>query len=150
METDASDEPEEKYNPANDDDDPIVQGIPVYLNKSVSCYLFQYPVRPSSLTYDTCQVTRAKFKPNNQQVQLELKLNTHSENYDKSKGEQIALNTDGCNSAAGADKYFQSNVMDKQVLTGTRVSDIGRYAVARLVDRELHLNQVKDYKYRIV
>ena len=96
-------------------------------------------------------MTRAKFKPNNQQVQLELKLNTASENYDKSKGEQIALNTDGCNSAAaGADKYFQSNVMDKQVLTGTRVSDIGRYAVARLVDRELHLNQVKDYKYRIL
>ena len=35
MEIDTSDEAEEKYNPADDDDDPIVQEIPVYLNKSV-------------------------------------------------------------------------------------------------------------------
>ena len=61
----------------------------------MNCYMFQYPVKPTSMTYDDSVVVKARFRANNQQVQLEVRLNTQSENYDRSKGEQIALNTDG-------------------------------------------------------
>lgn len=130
--------------PNNDeDDDPVVEEIPVYLSKSVNCYLFQYPVRPATLSYDNSQVTRARFRPSNKQVQLEIKLNTNSENYDQSKGEQIAINTDGCGSSS--EKYFKSNRMDKQVLVGQSGGcGSGRYSVAKLTeDRQLHLTEIQ-------
>jgi len=125
------------------DPDPVVHEIPVFLSRGVNCYLFQYPVRPASMPYDNTEVVRAKFRPNNQQVELELKLNTANANYDRSKGEQIALNTDGCQ-PGGPDRTFHSTVMDKQVLSGAAaVTDSGRYAVGILDNNELHLTEVK-------
>ena len=124
------------------DPDPVVRDIPVFLSKAGSCYLYQYPVRPAHLTYDGSEVTRARFRPLNRQAQLELAINTKSDNYDESKGEQIALNTDGA--SGGSNKYFQSSKMDKQLLTGTSpVATTGRYALAILDNDELHLTPVK-------
>jgi len=148
MEVDPSDDNDEKFNPniAQDDDDPVVDEIPVYLSKSLQCYLFQYPVRPESLSYDRSLVTKARFRPKNQQVQLEMRLDTNSDNYDRGKGEQFALNTDGCNAASSSDRYFKSNIMDKQTLMGSSVVSEGgggRYAVGRLQGKELHLTEVQ-------
>ena len=124
------------------DPDPVVTDIPVFLSKAGSCYLYQYPVRPGHMTYDGSHVMRARFRPVNQQAQLELAINTKGENYDESKGEQIALNTDGA--SAGSSKYFQSSKMDKQLLTGSSpVASTGRYALAILDNEELHLTPVK-------
>jgi len=125
------------------DEDPVVHEIPVYLSRGVNCYLFQYPVRPASMPYDKADVVRAKFRPTNQQVELELKLNTATSNYDQSKGEQIALNADG-RQPNPQDRTFHSSVMDKQVLSGSAaVTDSGRYAVGILDNNELHLTEVK-------
>ena len=144
------DPPEERDPEAcvKEEDDPIVKEVPVFLSKSVNCYMFQYPVRPASMTYDDSAVMKARFRPNNQQVQLEMRLNTQSENYDKSKGEQIALNTDGSGGNATEGNYFQSRMMDKQMLMGQSVETRGsqggsRYAVARMVNGKLHLTGVK-------
>merc|ERR1719244_185323 len=91
------------------------------------------------MPYDQAQVRRAKFRPVNQQVELEIGLDTSLPNYDRSKGEQIKLNVDGSGGSV-----FQSNVMDKQVLAGSAaVSDCNRYAVGILNDNELHLTAVK-------
>ena len=79
--------------------------------------MFQYPVKPTSMTYDDSVVVKAKFRANNQQVQLEVRLNTQSENYYRSKGEQIALNTDGAGAQRAWGAYFQS----RQVLMGQSV-----------------------------
>ena len=121
------DPPEERDPEAcvKEEDDPIVKEVPVFLSKSVNCYMFQYPVRPASMTYDDSAVMKARFRPNNQQVQLEMRLNTQSENYDKSKGEQIALNTDGSGGNATEGNYFQSRMMDKQMLMGQSVETMG-------------------------
>ena len=122
--------------------DPVVTDIPVFLSKAGNCYLYQYPVRPGHMTYDGSHVIKARFRPVNQQAQLELAINTKSENYDESKGEQIALNTDGA--AGGSNKYFQSSKMDKQLLTGSSpLASTGRYALAILDNEELHLTPVK-------
>ena len=124
------------------DPDPVVRDIPVFLSKAGSCYLYQYPVRPAHMTYDGSQVMRARFRPINRQAQLELAINTKSDNYDESKGEQIALNTDGA--SGGSNKYFQSSKMDKQLLTGSSpLGSTGRYALAILDNEELHLTPVK-------
>ena len=42
--------------------------------------------------YDNATVLKSAIKPENQDVQLELALNTFSINYDQFKGEQIAIN----------------------------------------------------------
>merc|ERR1719158_2462639 len=129
-----------------DDDDPVIHEIPVYLSKSIpKLYLFQYPVRPASMPYDEVEVSRARVKPVNKQVELELRMDTACANYSRSKGEQIALNVDGPPSAREErTRVFQSNVMDKQILAGSSaVEKTGRYAVGILNDNELHLTQLE-------
>jgi len=131
---------------AEEDDDPVIHEIPVYLSKSIpKLYLFQYPVRPAILPYDKVEVSRARVKPVNKQVELELRMDTASPNYSRSKGEQIALNVDGPPSGKEErTRAFQSNVMDKQILVGSSaVEKTGRYAVGILNDNELHLTQVE-------
>ena len=63
-----------------DESDPIVKEIPVFLSQTLAqnLLLFQYPVRPSNLPYDrtTTSVLDAKFKPEQQKVQLTLGINT--------------------------------------------------------------------------
>jgi len=131
---------------ASEDNDPVIHEIPVYLSKSIpKLYLFQYPVRPAILPYDNVEVSRARVKPINKQVELELRMDTASPNYSRSKGEQIALNVDGPPSVREErTRAFQSNVMDKQTLVGSSaVEKTGRYAVGILNDNELHLTQVE-------
>lgn len=129
-----------------DDDDPVIHEIPVYLSKGVpKLYLFQYPVRPAKMPYDEAEVSRARVKPVNKQVELELRVDTASANYSRSKGEQIALNVDGPPAVREErTRAFQSNVMDKQILVGSSaVEKTGRYAVGILNDNELHLTQLE-------
>ena len=50
------------------------------------------------------------------QIEMHLAMNTHNDNYDTSRGEQIALNVDGEQSrAAVPDRTFTSALMDTQV-----------------------------------
>ena len=64
---------------------------------------------------------------------MELVLDTRSPNYERSKGEQIAINVDGTGDQAAAN-YYTGDRMDKQVLTSVKsgLSDgrfVGRYSV---------------------
>ncbi|KAL7979199.1 hypothetical protein Chor_015223 [Crotalus horridus] len=113
---------------ANEEDDPIIQEIDVYLAKSLSekLYLFQYPIRPASMTYDEVTHLSAKIKPKQQKVELEMAIDTSNSNYCRSKGEQIALNVDG-------------TCTDE---TNTYSSNISRYAAAIYKRGELHLTQL--------
>jgi len=128
-----------------EEDDPVIHEIPVYLSKTIpKLYLFQYPVRPATMPYDEVEVTRSRVKPMNKQVELELKMDTACPNYSRSKGEQIALNVDGPPGREERTRAFQSNVMDKQTLIGSSAVDkTGRYAVGILNDNELHLTQLE-------
>lgn len=130
----------------DDETDPVIHEIPVFLAKTLAknLYLFQYPVRPASMSYDSVTVVESRVKPAQQRVELDIALNTDCINFDRSKSEQIALNVDG--SQAGklmkdaSELTFPSGRMDRQVLTSTRaVGDVGRYAVGILNDNELHV-----------
>ena len=50
---------------------------------------------------------------------MELVLDTRSPNYERSKGEQIAINVDGTGDK-DAGNYYTGDRMDKQVLTSVK------------------------------
>ncbi|XP_025032052.1 DNA-directed RNA polymerase III subunit RPC5 [Python bivittatus] len=125
---------------ANEEDDPIIQEIDVYLAKSLSekLYLFQYPIRPASMTYDDVTHLSAKIKPKQQKVELEMAIDTSNSNYCRSKGEQIALNVDG--TCTDETSTYSSKLMDKQTFCSSQTtSNISRYAAAIYKRGELHL-----------
>ncbi|XP_048350154.1 DNA-directed RNA polymerase III subunit RPC5 [Sphaerodactylus townsendi] len=125
---------------ANEEDDPIIQEIDVYLAKSLTekLYLFQYPIRPASMTYDNVTRLSAKIKPKQQKVELELAIDTLNPNYCRSKGEQIALNVDGA--CADETSTYSSKLMDKQTFCSSQTtSNVSRYAAAVYRKGEMHL-----------
>jgi len=130
-----------------DDDDPVVEEIPVYLSKNLceKLYVFQYPLRSVSAKTEDPRVVAARIKPKIQDVELEIEIPTSSKFYDRSKGEQISINSDGVDQHMNPDdqNFFKSAIMDKIVYTSTRAQlEPGRYAVAMLSQNELHLNPI--------
>ncbi|NXC17279.1 RPC5 polymerase, partial [Corythaeola cristata] len=125
---------------ANEEDDPIIQEIDVFLARSLleKLYLFQYPIRPSSMTYDDVTHLSAKIKPKQQKVELEMAIDTLNPNYCRSKGEQIALNVDG--TCTDETSTYSSKLMDKQTFCSSQAaSNVSRYAAAVYKKGELHL-----------
>uniref|UniRef100_A0AAY4BHT1 DNA-directed RNA polymerase III subunit RPC5 C-terminal domain-containing protein n=1 Tax=Denticeps clupeoides TaxID=299321 RepID=A0AAY4BHT1_9TELE len=129
---------------SGEDDDPVVQEIDVYLAKSLvdKLYLFQYPVRPSSMSYDDATHLSAKIKPKQQKVELEVALDTMSPNYCRSKGEQIALNVDGTSFEDSS--TYSIKMMDKQTFSSIQATtNTSRYAAAIFRKGELHLTPLQ-------
>ncbi|XP_042364148.1 DNA-directed RNA polymerase III subunit RPC5 [Plectropomus leopardus] len=125
---------------SGDDDDPIIEEIDVYLAKSLAdkLYLFQYPVRPSNMTYDDVNHLSAKIKPKQQRVELEMAIDTMSPNYCRSKGEQIALNVDG--TTYDESSTYSVKMMDKQSFSSIQATtNTSRYAAAVFRKGELHV-----------
>ncbi|XP_042720309.1 DNA-directed RNA polymerase III subunit RPC5 isoform X1 [Tympanuchus pallidicinctus] len=125
---------------ANEEDDPIIQEIDVFLARSLleKLYLFQYPIRPASMTYDDVTHLSAKIKPKQQKVELEMAIDTLNPNYCRSKGEQIALNVDG--TCTDETSTYSSKLMDKQTFCSSQAaSNVSRYAAAVYRKGELHL-----------
>ncbi|KAK1130022.1 hypothetical protein K0M31_019707 [Melipona bicolor] len=128
--------------------DPVVKEIPVYLSKTLAdkLFVFQYPVRPSGEGYDNATFLKSSIKPENQEVRIEVSIDIHNVNYDKSKGKQIAINTDGDANTSQEDdeKAFDSNIMDKVVLQSSRVlPNCSNYGVGIFQDGELHITPLK-------
>ncbi|KAM4698401.1 DNA-directed RNA polymerase III subunit RPC5 [Rhinophrynus dorsalis] len=124
----------------NEDDDPIIQELDVFLAKSLAekLYLFQYPVRPALMTYDGVTHLSARIKPKQQKVELDMAINTMSPNYCRSKGEQIALNVDGTSNDDTS--TYSSKLMDKQTFTSIQASsNTPRYAAALYRKGEIHV-----------
>lgn len=135
---------------SNHEDDPVVSEIPVFLAKTLAqqLYLFQYPVRPCTLPNDpeTTSVMDSRIKPNQQKVELTIGLNASCPNYDKSKGEQIALNVDGSTSNQKSDDEitYGRGIMDRITLSSQKsVKDPSRYAVGIFNGSELHITPLK-------
>uniref|UniRef100_A0A3Q3RKA0 Polymerase (RNA) III (DNA directed) polypeptide E n=1 Tax=Mastacembelus armatus TaxID=205130 RepID=A0A3Q3RKA0_9TELE len=125
---------------SGDDDDPIIEEIDVYLAKSLAdkLYLFQYPVRPATMTYDDVSHLSAKIKPKQQRVEVEMAINTMSPNYCRSKGEQIALNVDG--TTYDETNTYSVKMMDKQTFSSIQATtNTSRYAAAVFRKGELHI-----------
>ncbi|OAD60047.1 DNA-directed RNA polymerase III subunit RPC5 [Eufriesea mexicana] len=135
-------------NAMENDSDPVVKEIPVYLSKTLAekLFIFQYPVRSCKEGYDNVTFLKTSIKPENQEVLIEVAVDTHSVNYDQSKGEQIAINADGDSKIDQEDdeKAFDSNVMDKTVLQSSRaLPNCSNYGVGIFQDGELHITPLR-------
>uniref|UniRef100_A0A3Q1EAP4 Polymerase (RNA) III (DNA directed) polypeptide E n=1 Tax=Acanthochromis polyacanthus TaxID=80966 RepID=A0A3Q1EAP4_9TELE len=98
----------------------------------------QYPVRPSTMTYDDVNHLAAKIKPKQQRVELEMAIDTMSPNYCRSKGEQIALNVDG--TTYDETNTYSAKMMDKQTFSSIQATtNTSRYAAAVFRKGELHV-----------
>ncbi|KAM7448595.1 DNA-directed RNA polymerase III subunit RPC5 [Porites harrisoni] len=123
-----------------EDDDPVVAEVDVYLAQALAnnLFLFQYPVRPATMTYDNFPHIGARIKPEQQKVEVELAINTSGANYYGPRGEQIAHDVDGLSLSSNSEEknsFFTSDKMDKQ-------EDANRYAVGVLRQGELHLTPI--------
>lgn len=63
----------------DDDDDPVVRSLDVYvcnefLGSGSQLYLFQHPLRPPWRPYDYGNVEKVRMKPNARRVEVELPL----------------------------------------------------------------------------
>ena len=86
--------------------------IPVYFSKRLAekLFVFSYPLRTAQDGYDNATFLKTAIKPQNQDVKIEVALNTHSVNYDQLKGEQIAINA---NVPSRNDKEDEEKVFDR-------------------------------------
>lgn len=108
-------------------------------------YVFQYPLQPRFLKNDA-NVRKAYFKPANQEVKLEVELNTESPNFDPVKAEDIAREVDSNKEAKKGEKevFFENDIMDKITLQSCKaVKDPRKYAVGLYNGKELHLTPLK-------
>lgn len=129
-----------------DEDDPVVSELPVYLSHTLSdqLFIYQYPTKPVSVPCEKEKIIKCCIKPQHQEVSIETALDIQSTNYDPSHGEQIAVNVDGKGSKPQMDKFFQSPMMDKKTLYSSRVlADVGSIAVATIRDEKFILSPVK-------
>nr|CAD7458170.1 unnamed protein product [Timema tahoe] len=133
-----------------EEDDPVIKEYPLYLSQMLrdKLFLYQYPLQQHDRGYDESNILKSCIKPQHQEVRLELGIDTRNPNYDTSKGEQFAINVDGSGNKKDGkktdEKYFDSNVMDKLVLTSTRaVMNASNYAVAVVHENELHVTALR-------
>ncbi|XP_010548346.1 PREDICTED: DNA-directed RNA polymerase III subunit RPC5 [Tarenaya hassleriana] len=111
-----------------EEQDAVVREIDVFFNPGIDSdtklYVIQFPLRPSWRAYDLnerCEEVRVK--PSTCEVEIDLSIDVHSENYDKDFGSKLN--------------------MSKQTLGTTwRPPPALNYAVGVLIGDELHLNPV--------
>jgi DNA-directed RNA polymerase-3 subunit RPC5 len=97
------------------------------------------------MTYDNANYNASRIKPKNKKVELEISLNTKDANYSTTKGEQFAMNVDSNSNLQ--QKYYKSNVMDKQLLVSTNAATGNmnkHYCIGVIKSDELHLTPLQN------
>ncbi|XP_044602708.1 DNA-directed RNA polymerase III subunit RPC5 isoform X3 [Equus asinus] len=124
---------------ANEEDDPVVQEIDVYLAKSLAekLYLFQYPVRPASMTYDDIPHLSAKIKPKQQK---QRGADCTECGWRLCRRDQHIFLVSSPGPKASELRCVQMKLMDKQTFCSSQTtSNTSRYAAALYRQGELHL-----------
>lgn len=117
-----------------DEGDELVKEIPVYLSQRLAkyLYLFQYPVRAAALPYsEGSGPSKARIKPLSQLIELELPVDTNASQYNKERGEELAM---GMNDKAlrtalddEPDDDEKRELLDKQTLVSSLIPNATNY-----------------------
>jgi hypothetical protein len=117
-----------------DEGDELVKEIPVYLSQRLAkyLYLFQYPVRAAALPYAHGHgPSKARIKPLSQLIELELPIDTKAQEYNRERGEELAL---GMNDKAlrtaldgELDDEGEREMLDKQTLVSSLIPNATNY-----------------------
>ncbi|XP_031623185.1 DNA-directed RNA polymerase III subunit RPC5 [Contarinia nasturtii] len=128
-------------------DDEIIDEIPVYFSKQLAdnLYVLQYPTRKSNENKNDAVIMNSFVKPINQEIKLELKLDTASRHYDAFKGEQLAIAADGKDRG---ERMYNSGTMDYQTFVSSKSIDNPKRYVVGYMDnynkkgKQMHLSLV--------
>lgn len=113
-----------------DIDDELLYEVDVQLHRTQkSIYLFQYPIRPHFRKYDETSFIHARIKEEHALVEMDLLIDSQSENYYPPRGKQFA---DSTNNEQGK-SYFNSDQMDKQTIASTHAIDGKRNNLIQLL-----------------
>ncbi|KAJ8667381.1 hypothetical protein QAD02_009043 [Eretmocerus hayati] len=131
-----------------DDGDPVIKEIPVFLSKRLAenLFIFQYPLKSASKGYDDATFVKTAIKPDNQEVSIEVEINTNDHHYNSNRGEAIAANAEipPKRDQEECERYYDSNQMDKIVLQSSRaLPSCDNYAVGTYQDGEFHITPLK-------
>ncbi|TVU42261.1 hypothetical protein EJB05_08655 [Eragrostis curvula] len=111
-----------------EDDDFVVREIDVYFTPKPfdddgKLYVLQYPLRPCWRPYELNEICEeVRFKPLSSKVEIDLNVDTQSENYDQDVSAPLRLT--------------------KQTLSSSKAADVADYAVGVLKGNLVHLNHI--------
>ncbi|KAJ2959967.1 hypothetical protein NQZ79_g4564 [Umbelopsis isabellina] len=131
-----------------EEEDEIVQEIPVYLSTKLAqnLYLFQYPLRQLPFKPETGPCA-ARIKPKSNMLEVDIPLDTRAPTYDKARGDDLAAAVSGekFKTVYDQDDSDYSGrpqtraLLDKQTLGSTLIPSKTKYLVGVLRDKELHV-----------
>ncbi|XP_014248704.1 DNA-directed RNA polymerase III subunit RPC5 [Cimex lectularius] len=128
---------------SDDEDDPVIDEIPVFLTHDLSenLFVYQYPVQPAA-SVGKYNVIKSQIKPENQEVVLEVSLDTQNANYDKAQGEHLAQIVDKDKPASS--RTYPMKIMDKIKLESKK-ANINRdnFAIGVMNRRQLILSPIR-------
>ncbi|KAF9986112.1 hypothetical protein BGZ65_008733 [Modicella reniformis] len=129
-----------------DEGDELVKEIPVYLSQRLAkyLYLFQYPVRTAGFSYgQSCGPNKARIKPISQLIEIELPIDTNSTEYNRERGEELALgmNDKPLRTALDGEPDVDETkeLLDKQILVSSLIPNATNYLAGVLRNDEMHL-----------
>ncbi|XP_065158806.1 DNA-directed RNA polymerase III subunit RPC5 isoform X1 [Atheta coriaria] len=132
-----------------DDDDPILEEIPIYLSKRMSkqLYVFQYPLLPEGSARVSIQ--KACVKPVNKVVKLDVAINSQSSNFDSIRAEDLARlirNAEKDSKDKKKDKSCNSRMFSKLVYKSSKVMvDTSKYAIGVYNGKDFHITPLEAY-----
>ncbi|CAB0028008.1 unnamed protein product [Trichogramma brassicae] len=129
-----------------DVDDPVVEEIPVYVSTKLAdkLYIFQYPEKSTDVGYDNEIFLETSMKPENEEVKIQVQLDTQSEHYDESQGEFLAANNVESTTRKKEKQLFKGDQMDRIFLKSSRAEpNCDNYAIAIYQNDELHITPLK-------
>ncbi|KAF9908589.1 DNA-directed RNA polymerase III subunit RPC5 [Linnemannia zychae] len=132
-----------------DEGDELIKEIPVYLSQRLAkyLYLFQYPVRAAALPYtEGSGPSKARIKPLSQLIELELPVDTNASQYNKERGEELAMgmNDKPLRTALDGepDDDERRELLDRQTLVSSLIPNATHYLAGVLRNDEMHLTPI--------
>ncbi|XP_062191482.1 uncharacterized protein LOC133895286 isoform X2 [Phragmites australis] len=110
------------------EEDFVVREIDVYFtpkpfDEDTKLYVMQYPLRPCWRPYELNEICEeVRVKPLSSKIEVDLNINTQSENYDEDVSASLRLT--------------------KQTLSSSKAADVADYAVGVLQGNLVHLNHI--------
>jgi hypothetical protein len=134
------------HNIQEDEEDELLQEIPVYLSTKLAqnLYLFQYPLRMLPFTPGSGPAA-ARIKPKSKLIEVDIPLDTRAPTYDKVRGDDFAsgvtgekfktvFDQDDDDDYSGRPK--KRSLLDKQTLGSTLIPSKTKYLVGVMKDSE--------------
>ncbi|CAH1987468.1 unnamed protein product [Acanthoscelides obtectus] len=128
---------------SDDGDDPVVREIPIIHSNHLENYLhlFQFPLQRQD-SKDEQVIRKCFVKPQNEEIQLELAINTDSPNFDVDRAEFILKGT--FQDTSDKDEHFKNKIIDRVLLQSQKtIKEANKYAVATYNGKEIHLTALK-------